>query len=64
MKIGREVVGEWMSTWVIKLLRAARLAPKDSANREDEWAGKGSLLVWFRIHRSDEGGWRGGRRMK
>ena len=55
MKIGREVVGEWMSTWVIKLLRAARLAPKDSANREDEWAGKGSLPVWFRIHRSDEG---------
>jgi hypothetical protein len=37
-----------------RLLRAALLAPENSASREDGW-GKGSLPVCFRVYRSKDG---------
>ena len=62
MKVGREV-WENRGPWNSRLLWVDRLALEDPVSREDGW-GKGSLPVWFRIHRSDEGRQRGGRRME
>lgn len=35
IKMGRDVIGEWRSTWASRLLRVTKLAPEDSASRED-----------------------------
>ena len=57
-----EALREWRS-WDSRLLRAALLAPEDSASREGKWR-KRRLSICFRIHRSDEGGWRGFRKIE
>lgn len=44
------------------LLRAALSASEDSVSSK-KWIREGSISVWFMIHRSDEGGWRGPGRM-
>jgi hypothetical protein len=36
VKVSRDVVGEWRSTWGSTLLRAGWSAPWDSASKEDE----------------------------
>lgn len=59
MKVGRELVGEWISSWVSSLFRTAWHAPEDPVSRKDGCE-KGSSLVWFRLSMSDEGGLRGG----
>lgn len=40
-RVGREIMGEWRSTWASRLLRVAWHALEDSAIREEVW-GKGS----------------------
>lgn len=47
MRVGREVAGEWRSSWESWLLREAGLCSESSASREDGWK-KWSLLVCFR----------------
>lgn len=55
IKVGGEVGGEWKFPWHNRLFIAAWIVPEDSASREDG-CGKGNLPVWFKIHRSPEGG--------
>ena len=37
IKTGREIAGEWRSTYASRLLRAAYCASEDSASTEDGW---------------------------
>ena len=63
VKVCTEVTGEWMSVMGNRLLGAAWPPPEDSASREGKWR-KRRLSICFRIHRSDESGWRDERRME
>lgn len=54
MTVEEEIKGKWRSPLDTRLLRAAWLAPEDSAFREDGWR-KGRYPIWFRLSRYDEG---------
>jgi hypothetical protein len=50
MKAGKDKMEEWISFWAIGLLRGI--------SEEVRSLVEGKLSVYFRLHRSDDGGWR------